>query len=198
MKRALAILILILLFAGPAFAQDIEVAAFAGYATPAGLLHDSRTVEDLKFKGALAWGASVTTFFSPYLGLEAFWSHQSTGVELSTDVASQEIFDASIGHLQASLVYQFGKEDARFRPYLAGGAGVALFTATDIESDTRLAFNLGAGLKWLPSKRFGAALQARYLPVFLNDAGADFCDPFGFCQNLLNQFEVTGRLIVRF
>jgi len=35
--------------------------------------------------------------------------------------------------------------------------------------------------------------------VILNDEGSgDFCDPFGFCQSWLNQFELGGGLSFRF
>jgi hypothetical protein len=44
----------------------------------------------------------------------------------------------------------------------------------------------------------GARLQAKYTPTDLNDKGSDFCDPFGFCQDWLHQFELTGGVVVRF
>ena len=30
------------------------------------------------------------------------------------------------------------------------------------------------------------------------DADASFCDPFGFCQDWLHQFELTGGFLLRF
>jgi len=36
------------------------------------------------------------------------------------------------------------------------------------------------------------------VPTMLNDESSDFCDPFGFCQGSLNQFEMTGGLVLRF
>jgi len=32
----------------------------------------------------------------------------------------------------------------------------------------------------------------------LNDASSDFCDPFGFCQGSLKQFEILGGVVLRF
>jgi hypothetical protein len=60
-----------------------------------------------------------------------------------------------------------------------------------------IALDVGAGLKWLPSKRLGARLQARYVPTYLHDASSDFCDPFGFGQDWLHQFELTAGVVVR-
>jgi hypothetical protein len=187
-----------LLAAPPAFPQGLEVSALGGYTTPGGLPHDARTVEDLELRGSFTWGASVGYFFSPRLGVEASWARQASGVELATAEASAEMFDVTIDQIQGSFVYQFGGPDARWRPYLSAGAGAAIFSSTDIASETKLAPNVGAGLKWLPSKRLGARLSARYVPTYLNDAASDFCDPFGFCQGWLHQLELTAGVVVRF
>jgi len=196
MKRLLTLLAM--LVAAPAFPQGLEVTAFGGYTTSGGLQHDSRTVEDLKLAGSSTWGASASFFFSPRFGVEASWARVGSGVELSAAGATQEMFDVTIDQIQGSLVYQFGSIDSRWRPFACAGAGAAAFSSTDIESETKLAFNVGGGLKWLPSKRFGARVQARYTPTYLHDASSDLCDPFGFCQSWLHQFELTGGVVVRF
>jgi len=196
MKRLLTALAI--LSAAPAFSQGFEVAALAGYTTPGGLQHDTRTLDDLKLAGSTTWGASLGFFFSPRLGVEASWARVGSGVELSTAQASQELFDVTIDQLQGSLAYQFGSATSRYRPFLTAGAGASIFSSTDIDTETKLSFGLGAGLKWLPSKRLGARLQARYTPTYLHDKGSDFCDPFGFCQDWLHQFELSGGVVLRF
>jgi opacity protein-like surface antigen len=196
MKRLLTCIAF--LSAAPAFSQGFEVAGFGGYTTSGGLEHDTRTLDDLKLAGSFTWGASAGLFFSPRLDVEASWARVGSGVELSTAQASQEMFDVTIDQLQGSLVYQFGGAQSRIRPFLTVGAGAALFSATDLQSETKLSFGVGGGLKWLPSKRLGGRLQAKYTPSYLNDAGSDFCDPFGFCQDWLHQFELTGGVVVRF
>jgi outer membrane protein W len=196
MKRLLTCLAI--LSAAPAFSQGFEVTALAGYTTPGSLEHDTRTLDDLKLAGSFTWGASLGWFFSPRLGIEASWARVGSGVELSTAQASQELFDVTIDQLQGSLVYQFGGAESHIRPFVTAGAGASIFTSTDIETETKLSLGIGAGLKWLPSQRLGARLQAKYTPTHLNDKGSDFCDPFGFCQDWLHQFELTGGVVVRF
>jgi opacity protein-like surface antigen len=196
MKRLLTLLVV--LAAAPAFSQGLEVTALGGYSTAAGLQHDARTVDDLKLKGSFTWGASVGFFLSPHFGVEASWARQDSGAELTAAETSAEIFEVTIDRIQGSFMYQFGGADSRWRPFVSAGAGAAIFGSTDIEGETKLALNAGAGLKWLPSKRFGARLQARYTPTHLHDASSDFCDPFGFCQDWLHQFELTGGVVVRF
>jgi opacity protein-like surface antigen len=195
-KRLLTLLTC--LSAAPAFSQGFEVTALAGYTTSGGLDQDTRTLEDLKLAGSSTWGASAGYFFSPSLGVEASWARVGSGVELSTAQASQELFDVTIDQLQGSLVYQLGGATSRIRPFLTAGAGASIFSSTDIDTETKLSFGLGVGLKWLPSKRMGARLQARYTPTYLHDASSDFCDPFGFCQGWLHQFELTGGVVARF
>jgi opacity protein-like surface antigen len=104
----------------------------------------------------------------------------------------------SIAQLQGSLVYQFGGEQARLRPFVSAGLGAAIFGAPGLEGETKLSLGLGAGVKWLPISKVGARLQARYSPTRLNDASSDYCDPFGFCQSWLHQFELTGGVSFRF
>jgi opacity protein-like surface antigen len=95
-------------------------------------------------------------------------------------------------------VYQLGSDGAGFRPFLTAGLGATRFSASDLESETKLSWALGAGLKWFRSARLGARLHARYNPTHLNDDSSDFCDPFGFCQGWLQQFEVMGGVVMRF
>jgi hypothetical protein len=41
--------------------------------------------------------------------------------------------------------------------------------------------------------------QAKYNPTRLNgDAEGSFCDPFGFCQSTLSQFELGGGFVFGF
>jgi len=190
--------VLALLSAAPAFSQGFEVTALAGYTTPGSLQHDTRTLEDLKLAGSFTWGATLGWFFSPRLGVEASWARVGSGVEVATAEASQEMFDVTIDQFQGSLVYQLGGAESHIRPFVTAGAGASIFRSTDIETETKLSFGMGAGLKWLPSKRLGARLQAKYTPTYLHDKASDFCDPFGFCQNWVHQFELTGGVVVRF
>jgi hypothetical protein len=196
MKHLLACLAF--LSPAPAFSQGFEVTVLAGYTTPGGLEEDTRTVEDLKLSGGFTWGASLGYFFSPRLGVEGSWARVGSGVDLSTAEASQELFDVTVDRLQGSLVYQFGGATSRYRPFLTAGAGASIFGSADFDTETKLSLGMGAGLKWLPSKRLGARLQAQYVPTYLSDEGSDFCDPFGFCQDWLHQFELAGGVVVRF
>jgi len=196
MKRLLP---LVLIFsAAPAFPQGFEVSGSAGYTTPGGLQPKALGISDLKLKGAFSWGASLGWFFSPRFGVEASWARQESALEIGTAAGSAEMFDVNVDQLQGSFVLQLGGAESKLQPFLSAGAGAALFSAPNLDGETKLAFNLGAGLKWRASRRVGARLQARYTPTRLNDASSEFCDPFGFCQSWLHQLDLTGGVVVRF
>ena len=196
MKRLLTILIV--LAAPPAFSQGFEAALVGGYTTAGGIEQKALGIQDLQLAGSFTWGASAGYFFSPRFGVEASWTRQGSDLEIGTAQGSAELFDVDIDQVQGSFVYQLGGEQSRLRPFFTAGAGAAFFSATDLVGETKLLFGLGAGLKWMPAKRVGVRLQARYTPTHLNDASSDFCDPFGFCQGWLHQLELTGGVVVRF
>ena len=196
MERLLTLLTF--LVAAPAFSQEFEIALVGGYTTPGGIGQKAVGIQDLELAGSFTWGASAGYFFSPRFGIEASWTRQGSELELHTAQGSAELFDVDIDQVQGSFVYQLGGEPSRLRPFFTAGVGAAFFSATDLDSETKLSFGVGAGLKWRPTTRFGARLQARYTPTYLDDSSSDFCDPFGFCQSWLHQFELTGGLVFRF
>jgi opacity protein-like surface antigen len=196
MKRLLTLLAF--LVAAPAFSQGFEIGLVGGYTTAGGIDQKAAGIQDLELAGSFTWGASAAFFFSPRFGVEASWTRQGSELKVGTAQGSAELFDVDIDQLQGSFVYQFGGEQSRLRPFFTAGVGAAFFSATDLAGETKLSFGLGAGLKWLPARRVGARLQARYTPTHLNDTSSDFCDPFGFCQGWLHQFELSGGVVVRF
>ena len=184
--------------ASPAFSQGFEAELRGGYTTPGGITATALGIEDLEIGGGFTWGASATWFFTPRYGIEASWTRQGDGVNIATDSGSAQLFDARIDQLQGSFVLQLGSGEARLRPFVAAGLGAAFFSADGLDGETKLSLGLGAGLKWQPAGRFGARVQARYLPTHLADAESEFCDPFGFCEGWLHQFEMSGGVVIRF
>jgi opacity protein-like surface antigen len=188
----------LVLVATSSWAQGTEIALLAGYTTSGNIEQKAPTIQDLEIGGGFTWGLQAGHFFSRRLGAEFSWAKQESALELSTSSGSADLFDVNVGQLHGNFVYRFGAEDARFDPFVFAGVGATFFSATDLESETKFSWALGAGLKWFPTTRFGARLQARYNPTQLNDTSSDFCDPFGFCQGSLKQFEIMGGLSMRF
>jgi hypothetical protein len=61
-----------------------------------------------------------------------------------------------------------------------------------------VAGRLCGGVKFFPSRSLGVRAHFRYKPTFLNDSSSDFCDPFGFCQGVLQQIEFAAAAVLRF
>jgi opacity protein-like surface antigen len=197
MKRLLAVAVLVA-GASPCAAEDLELALSAGYTTPGGITAGAAGVQDLQLAGSFTFGASAAWPLSARHAVEVSWARQQSALEIATDAGSAEMFDVHVDQLQGAFVFRFGDAEAALRPFLSAGAGAALFSAPTLDTEAKLSFALGGGLQWRASGRVGVRAQARYTPTYLNDTSSDFCDPFGFCQGWLHQFEMTGGLVVRF
>ena len=199
MKR-LPVFAFLLLMAPYAWAQKTELALLGDWTSSADIESKAREIKELKLASGVTLGGAVTRFFSPHLGAEISFAHQQSAIRLTPATATDaaDLFDVGIGRLQGSFVYQFGVEGARVRPFLSGGLGAAFLSAPYLESETKLAWSAGAGLRWFPEKQTGVRLHVRYNLTRLNDANSDYCDPFGFCQDALKPFELMGGLVLRF
>ena len=96
------------------------------------------------------------------------------------------------------LASTFGmRAGAKWQPFVFGGLGATFFTADTVESETKFSLDVGGGVKFFLSRMIGARAHASYKPTFLNDS-SDFCDPFGFCQGVLHQIELSAAVVLRF
>jgi opacity protein-like surface antigen len=131
--------------------------------------------------------------------VELSWAQQETGLRLSTPAGSASPFDIKAGELHGNFIYQFAEEDAQVRPYVLAGLGATFFRSAELRSETKLSWAVGGGAKVFLQEHIGIKLQCKFNPTRLSDeSSGDFCDPFGFCQGTLNQFELGGGLILRF
>jgi opacity protein-like surface antigen len=195
--RALVTLALVLASA-PAFAQRTEVSLLAGFTTSGDIDMKAAGIQELQAGGGFTWGLKAGHFFTDHVGFEVSWSQQEGAVTIGNRSGSAELFDMNLGLLHGNVVYRFGAPDARLTPYVLAGAGAAFLSAEDLESEAKFAWTLGAGVKWFASSRAGIRVEARYVPTMLNDTESEVCDPFGFCQGSLQQFELMGGVVLRF
>jgi opacity protein-like surface antigen len=124
---------------------------------------------------------------------------QGSALRLATEAGAANVFTMTIQQLHGNVLYHFGGRDTKLRPFVFGGLGATFFSATELESETKLSYGLGGGVKYFPSKSIGARASFRYTPTMLNDdETVAFCDPFGFCQGSLQQIEFAVGAVVRF
>ena len=199
MRATIALAVITLLLTGsPARSQSWEAAGLVGFTPSAPIDQQANELQDLDIRSAFTWGLQGARFFAPSWGAEVLWTQQSTALELGTANGKADLFTMKVRQLDGNIVYQLGSAGSRWRPFIFGGMGATFFTADTVESETKLSLGVGGGVKFFPWRSVGARAQVRYKPTFLNDSDADFCDPFGFCQNVLQQIEFAGGVTVRF
>jgi hypothetical protein len=200
-RAALVAATLVLLFAPlrSARAQSWDASLLAGYTPSVNLDRQAPEIEHVAIRGGFTWGAEGGYAFTPRWTAEALWMWQQSAQRLESAGGHADLFTFSVGDLHGDVLYHFAAPDAKLRPFVLGGLGATLFRGGGLPSDTKLSWVLGGGAKYFPWPSIGFRGQVRYKPVALADKSAgDFCDPFGFCQSWLNQFDLTGGVIVRF
>jgi opacity protein-like surface antigen len=192
-------IVTVLFAAAPVRAQSWEASGVLGFTPSAPIDRQASELTGLDIRGDFTWGVQGARFFTPALGAEVLWTQQSSALEIETADGSADLFAMTIRHLDGHVVYQLGDADATWRPFVFGGLGATWFSADTLETETKLSFSLGGGVKFVPWRSIGARMHIRYKPVILSDGSSgDFCDPFGFCQGTLQQFEFAGGVVVRF
>ncbi|MGH9462113.1 MAG: outer membrane beta-barrel protein [Vicinamibacteria bacterium] len=188
----------LLLVAAPAWAQRFEAAGLLGYTTAGSLDQVAPDLEDLEIGGGFTWSGQFDYFFSPHLGVEASWARREGVLTLTASSGTGALFEIDIDQLLGSVVYQWGVEESKIRPFVLGGIGATFFSADDIPSETKLAWAAGGGVKVFLHRRVGIKAQAKLNSTVLADSSSDFCDPFGFCSSSINPFELLSGVVFRF
>jgi len=196
---ACVLAVVLMALPAPARAQSWEVSGLAAHTPSVALDRQASELSGLDIRGGFTWGVQGARWFTQNWGAEALWTQQSSALRLETEAGSADLFTMTVGQLHGNAVRQFGAVDARLRPFVFAGLGASFLSADDLESETKLSFGLGAGVKYLLWKAIGVRGHLRYKPTMLNDEDAgDFCDPFGFCQGFLQQIEFAAGAVVRF
>jgi len=182
-----------------ASAQSWEMSGFGGYTPSVALDRHAEEFTDLNIRGGFTFGLQAARFLTPRWGVEVVFSRQASALEGITPDGPAELYGISLAQLHGNLVYQFGNNDARLRPFVFGGAGATFFDAFDLDSATKTSFGLGGGVKYFPWKTIGVRGQLAYKPIMLNDdPDSDLCEPFGFCQDWLRPIELGVGVTIRF
>jgi opacity protein-like surface antigen len=200
MRRSLAVVVLMLLGAGPAAAQSFELGGLVGFTPKASLDRKAPQFEGTAIDGGVSFGIDATWLLSEHWGLEGEWVQQFSGFAfepLGGDFV--RLYDITLGHIHGYATYRFGAATAKWRPFVFGGGGTTLFTSQDMETETKLSLGMGGGVIYALTKSIGIEGRALYRPTLMNDTDAgDFCIGFGYCQSTLQQFDFLGGIKIRF
>jgi opacity protein-like surface antigen len=201
MKRLTLGAIALVLFTlpAPARAQTWEMSGMAGHTQSAGLDKKAPELSDLDVQGGFTFGIQFARFFTPNFGVEALWTDQMSALQLETGDGGANLFSMAVRQLHGNAVYQLGAADSRLRPFVFAGLGATFLTGDELQSETKMSFGIGGGVKYFPWQTIGIRGHVRYKPTMLKDEDAGrFCDPFGFCQGTLQQIEFAVGAVIRF
>ena len=199
MTRVASFIVGALLLASPAGAQSWDASVFVGY-TPSGMItRRAPEFTQLDIRGATTWGVEGSRALTPHWAADVVWTQQKTALEAATSNASPfDLFAMTVRQLHGNVVYRLSPV-GRAQPFFFGGIGASFFSAADLQSETKLSFDWGAGLDYSVWRQFGVRGQFRVKPTYMHDTAAgDFCDPFGFCQNWLWVGEISVGAVWRF
>jgi hypothetical protein len=198
-RQGMLVLLLVSIASGSASAQSWEMSGFAGFTPAVGLERRAPELTDLDLRGGFTFSFQAARFVTPHWSVEAVFSQQASALEAGTPDGSAELYGITLVRLHANLVYVFGADGARLRPFVFGGGGATHFSARDLESATKASFGLGGGVRYFPWAPIGLRAQLHYKPAWLNDdPESNLCEPFGFCQAWLQPIEITAGVIIRF
>ena len=198
-RLTILVAFVLLLGAAPASAQSWEVSGLFGITPSAPIDRQAPELDELEMQEGFTWGAQVARFFTRHIGAEALWTEQSSGLELSTASGDATLFTSSISQLHGNVVYRFMAANARLQPFAFAGVGSTFFRAQNLQSETRFSWDVGGGVTYFRWDWLGIRGHFRYKPTSLDDeSSGDFCDPFGFCQDTLQQVEIAVGGVLRF
>jgi hypothetical protein len=224
-ERTLALAgMLILASAAPAFAQiKLEGTVLAGWSFSEGVSGRATTItglgtfDRLEPKDGEVFGLGYGAVYENHTEFGFLWTRQSSklvvGGSSFTGTSDREIGNMSLNNYHGYFGYNFGEQNASFRPFLYGGLGATHFGSVDfstpvrsgtIGGNTQFSTTWGAGVKLFPHRRFGFRASASWTPTYVkSDAEGWWCDPFWGCYvfeepQYSNQIHVTGGLIFRF
>ena len=190
--------VLLLGLAAPVSAQRFEASALFGYTTSGSLEPVASELTGYEIGGGFTWQGKFDYSLTPNIAVEASWAQREGGLVLETSSGTGELFEIDLRQLLGSVVYRFGSESAKVRPFVLGGLGATFFESEDVPSETKLAWAVGGGASVFFHQRLGIQLQAKLDSTILNDESSDFCDPFGFCASSVTTFELLSGVVFRF
>ena len=200
MRAAIAFAAVAVLIApAQARAQSWEASGLFGFTPSAAIDERASELTDADIRGGITWGLQGARFFTPSLGAEVLWTQQATAFEVGTSDGKADLFTMTVRQLHGNVVYQLGRAGATWQPFVFGGLGATFFASETVESETKFSLGVGGGVKVFLSRSVGARAHVRYKPTFLNDSSSGaFCDPFGFCQGVLQQVDFSVAAVLRF
>lgn len=175
-----------------------EIQPFGGYRF-GGDFFELVTGQRVDLDGAPVWGVAADVPLAHQgLSFEGLFTHQHANLTAPSQFSTlPRRWHITVEHWQAGVLQEIN--GGRARPFIDVMAGLTRFSGEG-DNEFRFAGSLGAGVKLLPSPRYGIRMESRVFATLVDAAGALACA--GGCLLALSadvvwQWEFSAGLIVR-
>jgi opacity protein-like surface antigen len=195
---ALAALVLVAAEAGTSFAQTstFEITPTFGWRWGGGMTSITG-IRKLETDPNISYGLSIGRRLNPMAGVDIGWMHFQGDVHAALTAGGT--VDGSLKRddilLNGTWYAYRGTSTA---PFFTAGAGVSIFAPERAGSETRFAWDIGAGVRHDLSEKAAARLQIKWMPTWITTGSGLYCDPYYpyFCYTAgtgesYDQFEVS-------
>lgn len=207
--RAMWAVICVTFVAAMAVAQKFEVTAFIGGQSNGGIDLSTTLFRRIDVQNGKTRGLSAGYLLGDRYGVEFMWAYNNADTLAQPRGTGSDIrvFTLDTNQYFGNFQYHFAGREKSLRPFLLVGGGATNLSPArqGVTSTTRFAFDVGGGVKYNFTRRFGLRLQAKWSPVYITTTNAGYwCDPFwGGCwavgdNHYLNEFDATAGLTLRF
>ena len=193
----LLVLLLVSIAGGSASAQSWEASGFAGF-TPSVALEPGAGTDRREYPRRIYLGCAGRALLHAALGCRGRVDAAGSALEVGRR-RGRRFLCIALAQLHANVVYQFGDDGARLRPFVFGGAGATFFFGARSRIGhegvvrtrrRRQVFSVGSGR---PAR--AVPLQA---DLAQRRSRSGLCNPFGFCQAWLRPIELGAAVVIRF
>ena len=195
-------LVVSLLAASAAAAQQVEVSPFGGYRFGWGVsnVEGVPVVDD---DGGPSFGAVVDIPLGPrYEGMvfEALFSRERAQVTIQSSFGTPSSAIVEVDHMLIGVSQEVDASSPRARAFISGLVGLTRYAAAS-NNEVRFTIGLGAGGKFFATRHLGLRLEARGYMTFVNLSGVGVCSggcAVAFAYNPVFQADLTAGLVVAF
>ncbi|MCP4203555.1 MAG: porin family protein [bacterium] len=196
------ILLICLLAASAAGAQQVEITPFVGFQFGGWLTDDHGfSFDELDIEESESFGLIADFAINRHAQIELLYSLQETELELLGFRRLRRSFDLDIEYFHVGFLWQWLPTE-EIRPFVVGSLGAVNLNLEGGEDETRFSISFGGGVKLLFNDHTGVRFEGRFYNSFIEDDEEVFCNP-DFCfayedTNLLFQFELKAGFILAF
>jgi opacity protein-like surface antigen len=194
---------MIAVWSADAYAQvhSLELIPFGGYRW-GGSLSSIPGVRKFDTQDTWTYGVAIDAEMAYDSAAEIYYGHFSGDWDATLISGDKRTGSLNRDDIMLNGIWYAKGGRPAVRPYLTAGLGVSIYSADQISTTGRFAWNFGAGLRHDVSDKVGIRIDGRWIPTWFTTGSSVWCDPFYGCYptstgEFFDQFELSGGLMVK-